>query len=145
MKLTTENVNNVAMKLLLSDEEANRYGVNQDTDPTVPVDGLTFVEGVMRSFAFVTDRVNANKEDIISMLGQLPDDFMAGKGGGSSLMAMPFDRYGEQWGEQADAEVLYVLGAALGLCIMPLPRDMWSIMPGGMPYVTVTLPEEATA
>lgn len=145
MKLTAENAQNVIMSLLLSNEEANHYGVNHDTDISIPIDGLTFVKGVVRNFVFATDRIDASKDDVISMLGQLPDDFMAGKGGGSSMMAMPFDRYGNQWGEQIDAEVLYVLGAALGLCTMPLPRAMWSTFPGGMPYITVTLPDETTA
>jgi hypothetical protein len=36
-------------------------------------------------------------------------------------------------------EQLFTLGIALGLAQWQLPRDMWDIFPGGMPYVSVNL------
>jgi hypothetical protein len=73
------------------------------------------------------------------MLGQLSDDFMHDKGGGMSMLQMPFTKDGTQYGEQRDADALFMLGQALGLAKPVLPRPMWGAFPGGLPYIVVTL------
>lgn len=145
MELTTDNVFNVTMHAMPTNDETAAFGLNKDTDTNVPIKGVTFVQGAMRKFAFVTARLEEKRADIMSMLEQLPDDFMAEKGGGTSLMNMPFTKDGIQWGEQYNADNLFVLGAGLGLCKFLMPRDVWSVLPGGMPYIVVDLTEKTYA
>lgn len=79
MKLTTENVTKVFMECLFTDEEA------QDTTLTARA---LVVEGVNLKVGFHPGRIKQNKENIISMLNCLPDNFKAEIGGGWSLMKL---------------------------------------------------------
>jgi hypothetical protein len=36
-------------------------------------------------------------------------------------------------------EMLFCLGIGMGLAKWLLPKNMWSALPGGMPYVGITL------
>ena len=44
---------------------------------------------------------------------------------------------GEQWGEHMNIEQLLALGIATGQAGYPMPKEMWKMLPGGMPYFTV--------
>ena len=129
MELTAANIKSVIHDCLFTaDELANG----------TPTDYVA-AEGVMMQVGFHPGRLESHREDVRSMLGQLADDLMHDKGGGMSLMNMPFTKDGTQYGEQRDADALYLLGSALGLAKYVLPRPMWSMFPGGMPYIVVTL------
>ena len=39
-------------------------------------------------------------------------------------------------------EQLFVLGMGLGLVKYGLPRSMWNVLPGGMPYISIDLLSE---
>ncbi len=39
-------------------------------------------------------------------------------------------------------EALVVLGIASGFVKYPMPREMWSALPGGMPYIVIDLSGE---
>lgn len=94
-------------------------------------------EGVVQTFGFQPERLRSHEAEVKAMLMQLGDDFMKSKGGGTSFLSMPFDKEGNQWGEQPNAGQLLALGTALGLVKLAFPRDMWPSLPGGVPYVTV--------
>ncbi|MCK9460619.1 MAG: hypothetical protein M0R80_13355 [Proteobacteria bacterium] len=96
-----------------------------------------FVEGVITNFKFHPGRLSNHREDIISMLNDLPEDFQKDKGGGWSFLNACVDRLGRQWGEHINIEQLLVLGIAIKYAKILLPRDMWNILPGGMPYFSV--------
>ena len=59
-------------------------------------------------------------------------------GGGWSFLNMCVDKDGNQWtGFHEIVDKLLMLGIAIGKMSFLLPKQMWSILPGGMPYVVV--------
>jgi hypothetical protein len=72
------------------------------------------------------------------MLSDLPDEFQARKGGGWSFLNACMDRHGHQWtGLHQQQERLFALGIACGKARWLFPRQLWTSLPGGMPYVSV--------
>lgn len=72
------------------------------------------------------------------MLANLPDTFRKGGGGGMSFLEACNDRNGTLWtGNHRSMENLFLLGLALGEVVCLLPRTMWYILPGGMPYYMI--------
>lgn len=127
MKLTSENVNNMALECLYPDD--------MDLSAAQPI----IVQGIMRSFGFAPERIKAHRADIASMLAELPEPFMVDKGGGWSFLQACVTATGEQWGEHPSMEVLFALGEAAGFVKCILPREAWGALPGGMPYYQVDL------
>lgn len=130
MQLTSANVNAVLRDCLFKGEEVPDMN---NPPPHVPVNGI------MMNLAFHPERLESHREDVRSMLAQLDDAFMHDKGGGMSLLNMCVTKDGEQYGEHRDADALYMLANGLGLAKFTMPREMWSILPGAVPYITVTL------
>lgn len=97
--------------------------------PTIGVRGIVSLD---------PDKVMAFKEEIIDFLMQLDDKFREEVGGGYSFLAAPFDKNGEQWGEQINANELFILGQAIGRVKLLFPSFMWSLLPGGVPYYVIT-------
>ncbi len=122
MELTAENVNNIFTQCLAEDGEG---------------ENVVLIGGVVNNFALDKFWVNENKEDIKSMLLQLDDNFMNDGGGGWTFLNMPMRADGVQWGEQRNAEQLLVLGIACELANYLMPREMWKMFPGDMPYIAV--------
>lgn len=128
MKLSAANVRATLTDCLFKDDEV--------TNGVPPNDAVT-AEGVMARYAFHPERLAGHRQDIASMLSELPDDFKSDGGGGMSFLNACYTKGGEHWGEHPDMDSLFVLGIGAGLAKYPLPRDMWSILPGGMPYITI--------
>lgn len=73
------------------------------------------------------------------MLSELPKEFKKESGGGMSFLNACNTSKGEQWtGEHAKMEQLFALGIASGMVECLLPRELWSSLPGGVPYYVVT-------
>jgi hypothetical protein len=107
-----------------------------------PTDHYIPVIGVVTNLGFHPERTPANKEKIVSLLHELPKDFLSselGGGGGTSFLQAPFDKDNVQWGEQMNAEQLLCLGMAVKAVIETLPKSMRKALPGGVPYYTVTV------
>lgn len=134
MRLTAENVH-ATIKYCLPDDvsDADRKKLIRGE----AVDGITMVEGVIGGFAFVTAKLEEKRVDIKTMLKDLPDEFMKSGGGGHSFLNACMTKDGEQWGEQPTVGELVCLGLGLKLVEFVMPREMWSILPGGMPYFVV--------
>lgn len=126
MKLTADNVQTV-LKDCLFDHEPGKE--EKATAPSA--------QGIIRTFLFDPKKLSSHKEDICSMLAELPDDFHESKGGGMSFLNACMTKTGEQWGEQPTVDLLFVLGMAIDKVKCCLPREMWQILPGGMPYYVV--------
>ena len=90
--------------------------------------------GVTRTFGFHPDRLKSHQAEVTEMLLQLPEEFHYD---GWSFLNACVDREGNQWGDHPNVEELFVLGQAMGMVHCVLPREMWGMMPGGMPYYTV--------
>jgi hypothetical protein len=99
------------------------------------------VIGIVHNANFAMKRLDEHKEEIAGMLAQLPNEFRArelGGGGGWSFLNACQDRDGNQWtGLHLTMEQLVLLGLATGQVIFCMDRDMWDILPGGMPYFVV--------
>jgi hypothetical protein len=102
------------------------------------------VQGIAHTANFAMKELAARKNEIAGMLAQLPNEFMAhddGGGGGWSFLNACNDRDGLQWtGFHLVMEQLVLLGLAIGRVQWCLPREMWSVLPGEMPYFVVVKP-----
>lgn len=111
-------------------------------------DNPIIAEGIVATYGFQPTRLESHRQEVKDLLAQLPAEFHEGTGDGWSFLNACLDREGNQWtGEHRIMEHLFVLGIALGLVENLLPRDMWSVLPGGMPYYMIVnclpLPEGA--
>lgn len=131
LELTSVNVDNVFRGCLYADNEL-------PVDGSVPGDCVR-VKGVMMNVGFNPVRLAAHSEEIVDLLSQLPKEFYSSEtsGGGWSFLNACMDSHGAQWGEHRDVDALYMLGQAIGVVKVLLPREMWSALPGGMPYFSV--------
>lgn len=106
---------------------------NEPTEGTIAV-----LDSVTAPCYMDSALIAEHKAEIDAMLMQLPDNFMASKGGGYSFIAAAYTNTGEQWtGLQANVAALFVLGLATGKVKLLLPRDMWDLLPGNVPYYIV--------
>lgn len=121
--LNTERVEEIFLKCLFKDGEDTGNGID--------------VEGVIVNVKFNPERIEENKAKIIEMLDELPDNFKEGQGGGWSFLNACMDKYDSQWGEHKNIEQLVMLGIAIAKVKYGMPKEMWNILPGGMPYITI--------
>ena len=124
MDLTSENVYSVFSDCFFRDGE--------DTSQLVKA------EAIVQTFGFHPERLASHKKDIASLLAHLPREFRPGEGGGMSFLTSVLDSNGNQWGEQTNAEQLFALGLASELITIQVPRNMWSMLPGGVPYFVLS-------
>lgn len=71
------------------------------------------------------------------LLEQDPKFFKHSEAGGYTFLQLPFDGKGNHWCEQPTALKLCILGLGLGLVEYLLPREVWSALPGGVPYLAI--------
>ncbi len=129
MKLNSDRVMEVTRECLFNDGE----------DMTDRVE----VQGVLNQFGFHPGRLEEHREEIVSMLEELPEKFREEAGGGWSFLQACVDKNGEQWtGLHRVMELLFVLGMGIGRVRYVLPRERWDQLPGKMPYYTFTSKEE---
>ena len=101
--------------------------------------GHIAAHGIMTVVGFHPQRIKNHKEEIVKLLYALPIEFQEASGGGFSFLAACNDKNGEQWtGMQVVMEQLFLLGMAAKRVKCLMPREMWSMLPGGMPYYAVT-------
>jgi hypothetical protein len=131
MKLTAQNVNDTILSVLYKDDEV--------VDDRAP-EGAVIVTGLVNNFGFHPERLEAVREDVQSMVEQLPENFFKDKGGGWSFLNMCNRNDGELWtGEHRVMEALLALAMGLGMAAYAMPRDIWPTLPGGVPYVVFDL------
>lgn len=129
-----ERVHALLKKCLINDEALANAA---DANPALVADKVVIADAVVHKLALSTAAIAENREEIRSLLNEMDRDFHADGGGGMSMMRMPMDKNGAQWGEQRDAAFLTALGIAAGMARYTMPRDFWPSLPGGMPYVTI--------
>lgn len=97
-------------------------------------------EGIMATIGFHPERLDGHREEIEAMLTELPDEFRESGGGGWSFLNACMDRHGNQWtGLHQIMDQLFTLGIAIDKVEYQLPRDLWSALPGGMPYLVIKI------
>lgn len=130
MKIDPEKVNAAFLDSLYRDEEISGG---------VP-DGAVIAEGIMNKVGFHPERLRSHEETVKNWLASLPHQFRKTGGGGWTFLNACNDEDGEQWtGLHQRMDQLFTMGIALGLAKWQLPREMWPVLPGGMPYVSVEL------
>lgn len=122
-ELTSEAVARIVQECLFKEGE--------DTSKAV------IANGVMMKMGFHPERLDEHRAEILSLLLQLPEQFQNNKGGGWSFLNACIRADGFQWGEHRDIDALLCLGLATKYAKLNLPREMWKMFPGGMPYFTV--------
>ena len=94
--------------------------------------------GIQNNYTYDKSDIELYKEEIRSMLMQLPETFRKSKGGGWSFLNMCMRADDVQWtGLHSTVEKLVTLGMAADLCDYILPREMWKVLPGEMPYIVI--------
>ena len=88
------------------------------------------VKGIQINVGFNPEKIKTHRKEIASLLNDLPDEFNEGW----SFLNAAIDKNGHHWGEHKDMEQLFLLGMAIEKVKECFPRDMWSSLPGGMPY-----------
>jgi len=126
MELTASNVEAVLVDCLFREDEV------------VDLAGATEAAGIVNRYAFHPQRLESHREDVHSMLHQLPDEFI--NGGGWTFLNMCMRADGEQWtGLHRTQEHLACMAIALGLgAWVPEQRELWEVFPGSVPYFGVT-------
>lgn len=127
--LTPQRVDDIARACLYRDEELTVVdGLRQ-----VPK-GAVLVEGVVSRFGFHPSRLAEHADEIRAMLAELPEQFCEGW----SFLSGCTTKTGELWtGMQSRVETLFALGMGIGAVECCFPRDLWTSLPGGVPYYLV--------
>lgn len=130
MKLSAANVTKTFASCLAS---------KNDIAGDMTSDGTIMVTGALPNLSavFKKESLKKHEADIVSMLDSLPQEFKESCGGGWSFLNACIDKDGNQWGEQSTVNQLLMLGLATGKARYTLPREMWSMLPGGVPYFVV--------
>lgn len=131
MSIDTVRLDEIFKDVLLNNDEVNEEG-------TAAKEGIAveMVEGiVVKGFGFHKQRLEGHREQIKAMLEQLNPRFEKG----ASFLEGCDDKDGAQWGEHRNMEQLFCLGIGLGLAKYCMSRNMWSVLPGGMPYILLNL------
>ena len=131
MKLSTQAVTDIFMDCLFKDGEL--------IDNSKPYGEYIEVEGLHNKFGFNPESVERNKTKILELLEQLPLPFRHREGGGWSFLQACMNKDNEQWTSlHKTMDELFCLGMAIGVVEYLLPdRDLWKVMPGGMPYLVI--------
>ncbi len=120
MKLTSEKVHELTKQCVFENEQDIK-------DPII-------TEGIMGRFGFDPIKINEHSAEIKELLEELPDSFRKSGGGGCSFLSACYDRHENHWAEHPTMELLFQLGTAAKLVKCVFPREIWSKLPGGMPY-----------
>lgn len=124
MNLTAQNVSEIFMNCLFKEGENTENHI--------------VAEGVMTKVGFHPERLKEATPKIEAMVNELPDEFKPNGGGGMSFLNACMDKNGNHWAEHSTIDQLVCLGVASGKLKYLMPREMWSILPGGMPYLVVS-------
>lgn len=100
----------------------------EDTTNHVKVEGLTSM------FGLHPQRLEEKRELVTALLAELPAEFKEGW----SFLNLCTTKDGELWtGMHRVCEQLVVMAIGLGLMEYCMPREMWVILPGGVPYLMI--------
>ena len=99
-------------------------------DKTNPVK----VEGLTSMFGLHPQRLEEKRELVTALLTELPSEFNECW----VFLNLCITRNGELWtGSHRVCEQLVVMAIGLGLMEYCMPREIWKILPGGVPYLMI--------
>jgi hypothetical protein len=119
-------------------EEVNRVFVECIASEEDSSDETLTLQVIVHTFRFHRGRLESKRPLISGWLALLPTQFQQTGGGGWSFLNACNQRDGTQWtGLHLRMEQLFAMGLALGLVKECMPRELWSVLPGEMPYYMV--------
>ena len=93
------------------------------------------VEGITCTFIFHPQRLEEKRELVAAILAQLPEEF---KDGGWTFLNLFITKDYQLWTDtHRICEYLVVMAIGLGLMEYCLPREVWKVLPGGVPYLAI--------
>ena len=120
-----ESVDRIMLDSLLKEEEV--IGGS-------PKDAV-MVQGITATFGFHQGRLLSHKPELAALANKMPLSFHKEGGGGASFLNLCEDRDGELWGQHRDMQDLVVLCIGVGIAEYCASRELWGLLPGGMPYI----------
>ena len=92
------------------------------------------VEGITSMFGLHLQRLEEKRELVTALLAELPEEFKEGY----TFLNFCTTKDGEQWtDEHRVCEQLIVMAIGLNLMEYCMPREMWAVLPGGVPYIMI--------
>lgn len=92
---------------------------------------VIIVKGIVNTFVFHKERLNSVKNEIITLVNNLPHEVNEG----ISFLNMCVDKNDNLWGQQPDCEKLLCLAIGVDVMAYLLPEEAWSFLPGGVPFI----------
>ena len=119
------------LKKILIDCLFDRLELDDEGNP--PEDDCVSVTGITATFCLCKSRLENHRQEIENYIKELPTEFKKGW----SFLNLCVDKHNNLWtGEHTMCETLLVLSIGLDLaCFCTKDREIWSILPGGMPYI----------
>ena len=115
----------------------SQWTTDLDNAEELPENALK-VPGITGYYLFDKRKLESHRKQIIEWLNELPDEFHKDKGGGWSFLNACNTKDGVQWTDfHLRMEQLFAMAFGLELARFQLPREMWTMFPGGMPYIVV--------
>ena len=108
---------------------------NERRPGTIPPDAVV-VESVISTFVFHPERLVLFRDKIKEILKQAPASFHVGTGGGSSFLQLVTHLNKDNRSDQSAANMLVAVAIGLDMALLTPTKDMWSVMPGCVPYVS---------
>lgn len=107
-------------------------------DPQKDTADMVKAEGIVCTVGFAQSRLDEHRDEITTMLKNLPLQFQEQGGGGWSFLNACNDKNGEQWtGLHQRMEQLFQLGLAINMVVEPMQALPRAVLPGGVPYYVV--------
>ena len=135
-----------ASELIIDEQEVEKMFLDclYNEEETKDVEGIpkdaVIVEGITNEFEFHPYRLEGKRIKVLKLLKALPHQFRKNDGGGWSFLNACNQDNGIQWtGFHQRMEQLFCLGMGLGLVECQIPREMWTVLPGEMPYYVINV------
>jgi hypothetical protein len=94
------------------------------------------VEGVVIKTKFCSERIEKFRDQIITFLKELHPMFFSKTGW--SFLNMAYDKNTMPWTDyHRSCDELVCLGIAIGKVKFEVPRQFWSVFPGGVPNIII--------
>jgi len=120
----TTNMSEIVRKAF--EDSLYKQGDNMDT--------AVSVEGLVHTYMFNPERLKEMRASISEVVAMLPERFHAG----DTFLNLCKTQNDELWtGDQTVCEQLVVMAIGLGLMEYCFSREVWRMLPGGVPYIIV--------
>lgn len=97
--------------------------------------GAVIVPGLTIRVWFHPQRLEEQREKLVQMIDQLPQEFLLDVGGGWSFLELALRKDGCHWAEHKTMQEFLLMCIGLKMAGYLLPRDIWPSLPGGVPYI----------